>query len=279
MTGILDQIRRTTPESLEGVRTDFDDLAASVYRPRVPREMIRDVPGATDLRDAMPPRMPNMNAGLVGPGTVDTRPYQDEVGMPSDRQRAFIDSLMGDLKALDLGLWNEGMAYICRMSENKAWDRSRGGNVSRWIDTLKTKIAALRSAGVDRGTPDYAGQPSYVPASGNVQHDALPTRNNKSGKPMPQHYAVEIDGVLKFYQIKPGSKPGWWWVDAQASDTLFPVRNVATKNEILRAIVAAGAEACRARYGQEIGECGRCGRTLTDELSRSRGIGPDCWEK
>jgi len=36
--------------------------------------------------------------------------------------------------------------------------------------------------------------------------------------------------------------------------------------------------ASMARYGQEIGSCGRCNRRLTDDLSRERGIGPECWK-
>lgn len=39
------------------------------------------------------------------------------------------------------------------------------------------------------------------------------------------------------------------------------------------------ALAARERFGQEIGRCGCCGRSLTDETSRARGIGPDCWAK
>jgi hypothetical protein len=31
-----------------------------------------------------------------------------------------------------------------------------------------------------------------------------------------------------------------------------------------------------ARYGQMVGECGRCGRRLTDDKSRRDGIGPEC---
>jgi hypothetical protein len=37
-------------------------------------------------------------------------------------------------------------------------------------------------------------------------------------------------------------------------------------------------EASMARYGIEFGHCGRCGRSLTDEESRTRGIGPECWK-
>lgn len=31
-----------------------------------------------------------------------------------------------------------------------------------------------------------------------------------------------------------------------------------------------------ARFGRELGHCGRCGRHLTDEVSRALGLGPDC---
>ncbi|AOT23519.1 hypothetical protein SEA_BUCKEYE_47 [Mycobacterium phage Buckeye] len=48
---------------------------------------------------------------------------------------------------------------------------------------------------------------------------------------------------------------------------------------ILRRIAEVGAEAASARYGHEIGECGVCGRTLTNDESRERGIGPICAEK
>jgi hypothetical protein len=43
--------------------------------------------------------------------------------------------------------------------------------------------------------------------------------------------------------------------------------------------IGVDPQAAMTRYGQELGHCGRCGRTLTDEESRGRGIGPDCWSK
>jgi len=50
----------------------------------------------------------------------------------------------------------------------------------------------------------------------------------------------------------------------------------AEAREALDAIVAAGPQEAMLRYGREIGECGRCGRHLTDETSRAYGLGPDC---
>ena len=50
-----------------------------------------------------------------------------------------------------------------------------------------------------------------------------------------------------------------------------------TMREALKAIEAASVEESRTLYGKEIGRCWRCNRHLTDELSRQRGIGPDCY--
>lgn len=46
--------------------------------------------------------------------------------------------------------------------------------------------------------------------------------------------------------------------------------------EVLDRIVAAGIDESRTLYGQEIGQCWKCNRSLTDELSRQLGIGPVC---
>ncbi len=43
-------------------------------------------------------------------------------------------------------------------------------------------------------------------------------------------------------------------------------------------IILSDLDAARILYGHKIGACGYCGKKLTDQLSRSRGIGPDCWE-
>jgi hypothetical protein len=50
------------------------------------------------------------------------------------------------------------------------------------------------------------------------------------------------------------------------------------EEEALIAAIADNPAEAMVRYGKEKGCCAYCGRSLTDELSRSRGIGPDCWE-
>lgn len=54
-----------------------------------------------------------------------------------------------------------------------------------------------------------------------------------------------------------------------------PVRG-AEARMALEAIVEQGVSESQALYGREIGRCGACNRTLTDELSRELGIGPTC---
>lgn len=51
----------------------------------------------------------------------------------------------------------------------------------------------------------------------------------------------------------------------------------ATARAALEAILKMGFEASGDRFADELGHCKRCNRHLTDELSRQRRMGPDCW--
>lgn len=92
-------------------------------------------------------------------------------------------------------------------------------------------------------------------------------------------YAVTLAGEdkIRFFRVKNGHKPGVTFVDEQASDDLWPVKSPARRAAIL-ATIAADPTAL-AGYGQELGVCGRCGRTLTDEASRAAGMGLTCRSK
>lgn len=92
-------------------------------------------------------------------------------------------------------------------------------------------------------------------------------------------YALEMaDGTIKFYVVdRPdrGKWSGFTFLSIQASDELHPVRDLSAKQTILEKI-EVDPMAALTRYGREIGVCGVCGRTLTDETSRAAGIGPVC---
>lgn len=292
MTDILTRMRAMTPANLAGVRTDFDDLVPSLPVARPAKSMVRIVEGADDLV--------HPNAGQGGNGGVVPQDWSVLDSFASDRetrclecgrnhggascaprdarsegQVRYMDMLISWIAEKDAEAGMAARTWTDNVTAAAKWtyDKSSKFSISGWIDKLKAKNEALK----------LAPKPEVVTVgtdtSGNVQHDEMPQRMTKTGKPMPQYFAVEMDGTLKFYKIKAGTKPGWWWIDVQASDEFHPIRNVGTKNSILRAIIAAGAKACMERYGNEIGSCGRCHRTLTDADSRTRGIGPECKDK
>lgn len=106
-----------------------------------------------------------------------------------------------------------------------------------------------------------------------------PTSSPVSPAVLAGYYAIPLDGTLHYFRVRnveAGRWAGRTFVDEQASDDFYPVRGQRA-TQVLAAIKAdpeAGA-----RYGQTIGRCWRCRRTLTDETSRALGIGPDCRAK
>lgn len=102
-----------------------------------------------------------------------------------------------------------------------------------------------------------------------------------------RYYAVESERQLTFLRIT-RTKQGMTFVDqivgggAGMDSNPQPRGRVLTNGQYLgtfenlyRAVVA-DPEAAMVRFGHEIGRCGYCGRTLTDEESRAAGIGPVC---
>lgn len=99
--------------------------------------------------------------------------------------------------------------------------------------------------------------------------------------PNGRYAVIEGDGVLRFYKVNTpteGRWAGFTFVDVQASEELFPLKDKRRKGIVL-ALIAQDPQAAMLRYGVELGECGHCGRTLTNEVSRSYGIGPICRAK
>lgn len=98
------------------------------------------------------------------------------------------------------------------------------------------------------------------------------------------HYAIASTGAndLAFYRVdRPteGAYAGRTFVKLIVGG--HPDSNVryAAVPGILDRIVEAGIAESATLYGREIGQCYRCNRSLTDETSRSLGIGPECRKK
>lgn len=131
------------------------------------------------------------------------------------------------------------------------------------IEKLDGKWATYHLPG---GCPE---RPAPAPAAA----PAAPLPDVPAGR-----YAVDnAEGVLRFYVVDRPDEGRWagrTFVSVLASDERHPV-----KGDAARAVLAKIAEDPRAasiRFGRELGVCGVCGRTLTDEASRAAGIGPVC---
>lgn len=262
--GILDQIRNTTVADLDKVTGDFSDLPVDVYRPRVPRDMQRIVEGATDLSDAYAGRPRPKNPGMVrtdGTGTIDSRPFADDPR--SDAQRNLMESLLAQLIELDAKIAEQAVIYTNGMTANNRWTRGKDGTISIWIGRMIAKVRELK----------YVAPP-VVTSTVDGFNDVPDGR-----------YAVQDagEGDWIFVKVSTGREgtayAGRRFVKIQASDELHAVRNAARRNAILTTIRTMGWQKSTAAYGQHIGACGRCGRTLTDATSRALGIGPDCRSK
>lgn len=172
----------------------------------------------------------------------------------TERQAELMESLVAQITELDGEAGAQARTYTDGMTEHGLWTTGRDGKASAWISRMIAKVAMLRTAA--RQTAP-----------------ATPAAEVADGR-----YAVEESGTLKFFKVKNGRRPGFVFLDIQASDEWHAIRNVTRIREIL-ALIAKDAKAAMIRYGQELGECGHCGRTLTDEASRAAGIGPICQGK
>jgi len=110
------------------------------------------------------------------------------------------------------------------------------------------------------------------------RHQRGSTPSVKSDVPAGRYAVTGEDGTTDFYRVdRPaeGKWAGYVFVKLQISDEYqrIPLRNVQT---ILDKIETAGPEQASKRYGRELGHCGVCGRTLTNNDSIERGIGPVC---
>lgn len=103
--------------------------------------------------------------------------------------------------------------------------------------------------------------------------------------PAGRYALTGADGTTDFYKVDRPTKGKWEGytfvkllvANGGFGDDMDEQRlSKANTQTILQRIVDAGIEDALARYGHEIGDCGLCGRTLTDPVSIERGIGPVC---
>ena len=145
--------------------------------------------------------------------------------------------------------------------------------VAAAVEAVKAQIPTLERKAASKWIEKLMAMPSK------------PRQSTSAGQPTVKvsdgYYAIEEDGVLKFFRVKTPTEGKWkglTFINIQASDDFHPIRDRDRRNALLTEI-AKDEHGAKCRYGQELGSCGVCNRTLTDELSRQIGIGPICRDK
>lgn len=123
-----------------------------------------------------------------------------------------------------------------------------------------------------------------VPKETNAKAQAAPAKDAFEDVPAGYYAVTSLSGAndLDFYSVDRPTEGRWagyvFVKQVIGGKPEFPVKG-AKWAKVLKAIQDAGWQEAARLYGQEIGRCGKCNRTLTDETSRQLGIGPVCREQ
>lgn len=166
-------------------------------------------------------------------------------------------------------------------SERKPKD---SGSDDTWLDIFESTemgIDAMLAKLTKKAASDLIGEMLDCPRAEQVKREATAPATNE----VPEgYYAVtSLSGAndLDFFAVQKPTEGKW-------AGYTFVKQVVGGKPEfrvardrvalVLKAIEDAGHDEAAKLYGQEIGRCGKCNRTLTDETSREIGLGPVCRE-
>lgn len=178
--------------------------------------------------------------------------------LATERQRAFVNVLIAEKNWRTLSA-----AYVARIieiSEGKGKPLTKAG-ASALIDTLMPlpQLFDSKRTGGDVRPVEFANVPEG-------------------------RYAVATEdgatNTLAFYRVdRPteGRWAGYIFVSLMQSDEEQRLDRNASRAVLAK--IAADPAAASVAYGLHIGSCGVCGRTLTNDDSRERGIGPRCAAK
>jgi hypothetical protein len=160
-------------------------------------------------------------------------------------------------------LHEAGLAYLATYT----------GGFTYLVD-LKTKNPANLSIGQVRGILNcIRAEVLRVQDAGEGAGEPLMVNDGR--------YALLMTDKLRFFKVNTPTEGRWakftFVNEVFGGGNKISIRNRDFRNEVLTAI--ANDPDALTRYGQELGECGVCGRELTDAQSRAIGIGPVCREK
>lgn len=199
-------------------------------------------------------------AGTVRHATIRQVEYMEDLLSKNEFYSGHYDRLW---KILEMHrLWLQ-----TRNTEDRDGTPMDFDTASQTIDWLKRRVAEKKAAtvqGPSQGgqlspvtTPDVPAGYYAVPSkTGNNDLDFYRIDRPTEGKWAGRTFVKRVIGGHEPQRIK--------WAEQVTA---------------LKQITAAGVIESGQLYGQTIGQCANCHRHLTDEVSRSRGYGPDCWSQ
>lgn len=173
-----------------------------------------------------------------------------------------------DIAARRAGGWN---AYHKVCAQSDPTERAAAAEAERAAAEAQAEAERVAAAAFYE-----AGMAVYAAAGKEV-----------GGNPSKVAFAYEINGKLRFFVLRTvnhrGRFSGFSIMETLGGmgEGVLPVA-LAQRTEIAEDIAFMGSKgivAAIARYGKELGVCGSCFRTLTDEESRKFGIGPICRDR
>ncbi len=224
-------------------------------------------------------------------------------GSITDRQRSYLLTLLDDrdlfaspkwfdsVNAMDEGEYERHLYGI----KNTLVPSLSKAAASKWIGELVKLPKAPKKTIAPKGNGSGPWSVQDVNTFANMGQKSAPgdetyaMHRTKGGNDMivPRgSYAIERTSMrfpgafqndLLFFSVWISDNGERWTVRMYVSDERVKISR-SLQYDVLDAIGHA-PEAAAARYGHEIGKCGICSRTLTNDISRERGIGPVCAEK
>lgn len=202
----------------------------------------------------------------------------------SPRQEAYIRDLIGihalteeqETVALDRLCFPEGDPDRMSMVLASAWIERLKQLPRRPHDELAARAAATKPSGylsVEYTEAADDRNPDRMKRIGVVVGGTKPVPQGRYAIPNPNPETQSVND-LAFYFVWVGDRGGWA-VYQKAGPEEFKIENRAMAANIIRTI-SLDPLAATQTYGRELGYCGMCGRELTNQESRSIGIGPIC---
>lgn len=181
---------------------------------------------------------------------------------PTPRTLRYLNDLAEEFGRLN-EFWSQDdvrIAPVVSQLVETGWPYENQTSASAKIDNLKTRIQRLRK----QQRPERIGAVADVPPGRYALRNA-PRFANK----------------VTFFEVSRPTDGRWagrTFLSIMQSDERVPVRDPQQRAMIL-GLIARDTQAAMILFGKESEHCGFCGRRLTNDESRDRGIGPVCAEK